>query len=104
VINTNAWASLCVPAGNPDVWPRPSSGLGGLRKMVRGRAEPFAARLFRKRAASAIVPLDRTVRQSTIQGMGFNRRKLEDQRREAAEKEAQTGARPMLRCLRMPSA
>jgi beta-phosphoglucomutase-like phosphatase (HAD superfamily) len=38
--------------------------------------------------ASAIVPLDRTVRQSTIQGMGFNRRKLEDQRREAAEKEA----------------
>jgi hypothetical protein len=28
------------------------------------------------------------VRQSTIQGMGFNRPKLEDQRREAAEKEA----------------
>jgi hypothetical protein len=36
--------------------------------------------------------------------MGFNRRKLEDQRREAAEKEARTGARPTLRCLRTVSA
>jgi hypothetical protein len=56
--------------------------------MVRGRAQPFTARLFRKRVAFCIVPLDRTARQSTIQGMGFNRRKMEDQRREAAEKEA----------------
>jgi hypothetical protein len=37
--------------------------------------------------------------------MGFNRRKMEDQRREAAEKEAANRrARPMLSCLRMPSA
>ena len=34
------------------------------------------------------VPLDKRVRQSTIQAMGFNRRKMEDQRRTAAEKEA----------------
>ena len=32
VININVWASLCVPAGNPDVWPRPSSGLGGFEE------------------------------------------------------------------------
>jgi hypothetical protein len=36
--------------------------------------------------------------------MGFNRRKLEDQRREAAERKRQTGARPMPKCWRMPSA
>jgi len=33
--------------------------------------------------------------QSTIQAMGFNRRKLEDQRREAAEKEAATDAQEL---------
>ena len=36
--------------------------------------------------------------------MGFNRRKMEDQRREAAEKEGRPVARPMLKCSRMPSA
>jgi len=37
--------------------------------------------------------------------MGFNRRKLEDQRREAAEKEAANRrARPMPKSLKMPSA
>jgi hypothetical protein len=36
--------------------------------------------------------------------MGFNRRKLEEQRREAAEKEAANRSGPTLRCLRMPSA
>ena len=40
--------------------------------MVRGRAQPFAARLLGKRSSYGAVPLDRTVRQSTIQGMGFN--------------------------------
>jgi hypothetical protein len=35
-------------------------------------------------------PLDRGVWQSTIGAMGFNRRKMEDQRCEAAEKEAAT--------------
>jgi hypothetical protein len=35
VININVWASLCVPAGNPDVLAQvPSSGLGGLRGML----------------------------------------------------------------------
>jgi hypothetical protein len=29
VININVWASVYVPAGNPNVWPR-TSGLGGL--------------------------------------------------------------------------
>jgi len=29
VINIDVWASLCAPAGNPDVWPRPS-GAGTL--------------------------------------------------------------------------
>jgi hypothetical protein len=33
-------------------------------------------------------PLDRLVQEPTIPGMSFNRLKLEDQRREAAEKEA----------------
>jgi hypothetical protein len=32
--------------------------------------------------------LDRTVRQPTIRRMGFNRRKMEDERRRLAEKEA----------------
>jgi hypothetical protein len=36
--------------------------------------------------------------------MGFNRRKMEDQRRQIAEKEATTGARPTPNCLKMPSA
>ena len=40
--------------------------------MVRGQAQPFAARLLGKRSSFGAVPLDRTVRQSTIQGMGFN--------------------------------
>jgi hypothetical protein len=35
-----------------------------------------------------LYPLDSGVRQSTIRGMGFNRRKMGDQRRDAAEKEA----------------
>jgi hypothetical protein len=38
--------------------------------------------------ASASFRLDRTLRQSSIGAMGFNRRKTEDQRRDAAEKEA----------------
>jgi hypothetical protein len=50
----------------------------------RGLAQPFAARLSAKRRGFCIVPLDRTVRQSTILGMGFNRRKLEDQSVKAA--------------------
>jgi hypothetical protein len=33
--------------------------------------------------------------------MGFNRRKMEDQRRDAAEKKPRPGARPMPKCLRM---
>jgi hypothetical protein len=37
--------------------------------------------------------------------MSFNKRKMEDQRRQAAEKEAAARrARPMLRCLRTPNA
>jgi len=43
-------------------------------------------------SAGALVMLDRGVRQSTIRGMGFNRRKMEDQRREAAAKEAARAA------------
>jgi len=69
-------------------WPRPSSGLGGFEGMVRGLAQPFASRLLGKRCGFCVVPLDRTVRQSSIGAMGFNRRKMEDQRRHAAEKEA----------------
>jgi hypothetical protein len=56
--------------------------------MVRGLAQPFAARLLGKRNGVCIVPLDRTVRQSSIGAMGLNRRKMENQRRQAAEKEA----------------
>jgi PAS domain S-box-containing protein len=41
--------------------------------MVRGLAQPFAARLFGKRADFCIVPLDRTARQLTIRGYGHNR-------------------------------
>jgi hypothetical protein len=36
--------------------------------------------------------------------MGFNRREQEDQRREAAEKRRQSGALPILRCLKMRNA
>jgi hypothetical protein len=37
--------------------------------------------------------------------MGFNRRKIEDQRRQVAEKEvAARGARPMPKCSRTPRA
>jgi hypothetical protein len=85
VIDINVWASLCVPAGNPDVWPRPSSGLGGLRKMVRGLAQPFAAHLLGKRGGISVVPLTGGCGNRPFGVMGFNRRKLEDQRREAAE-------------------
>src|SRR5437868_4392990 len=41
-------------------------GAGGLRGMVRGLAQPFAAHLIRQRTGFFIVPLDRRVRQSTI--------------------------------------
>ena len=68
--------------------PAPSSGLGGIEGMDRGLAQPFAARLLGKRGGFYIVPLDRTVWQSSIGAMGFNRRKMEDQRRTVAEKEA----------------
>jgi hypothetical protein len=55
--------------------------------MVRGLARPFAARLFRQQSGFSIVPLDRAVRQPTITPMGFNRRKMQDQRPQLAEKE-----------------
>ena len=44
----------------------PSSGLGGIEGMDRGLAQPFAARLLGKRGGFYIVPLDRTVWQSSI--------------------------------------
>jgi hypothetical protein len=42
----------------------------------------------RKRSDFLTVPLDRPARQSSMRAMGFNRRKMEDQRRQAAEKES----------------
>jgi hypothetical protein len=36
--------------------------------------------------------------------MGFNRRKMEDERRRAADKEAAGGVRPMRRSSRTPNA
>ena len=74
------------------MWPRPPWGWG----VLWGRPGPgavdyeaqFAGLPIRRSAYG--YPLDRGVRQSTIRGMGFNRRKMEDQRRGAAEKEATT--------------
>jgi hypothetical protein len=37
---------LGITSQGQGVWPRPSSGLGGFEGMVRGLAQPFAARLF----------------------------------------------------------
>jgi hypothetical protein len=58
--------------------------------MDRGLARPFAARLIRQQSGFCIVPVDGMVRQSNIshRDMGFNKRKMEDQRRQVAEKEA----------------
>ena len=53
--------------------------------MVRGLAQPFAARLFGKRSAVSVVPLTGGRGNRPLGVMGFNRRKLEDQRRDAAE-------------------
>jgi len=57
----------------------------------RPLARPFAthAYLGNKWAFPSFL-LDRTVRQPTIPKWAFNRRKMEDQRRQAAEKEAAT--------------
>jgi hypothetical protein len=54
-------------------------GAGGFGGMVRGLAQPFAARPFGKRGGLCIVPLD-----GSIEPRGFNRRKLEDQSVKAA--------------------
>ena len=64
-------------------------GWGGLETDGPGPGAAIrGARPFLKLAYT--FPLDRGVRQSTIEAMGFNRRKMEDQRRQAAEKEAAT--------------
>jgi hypothetical protein len=42
----------------------------------------------RRRSGTSVVPLDKPEGQSTIRAMGFNRRKIEDERRRAAEKVA----------------
>jgi hypothetical protein len=52
---------------------------GGLGGIDRSLAQLFAARLFLKLAYT--FPLDRGVQQSTIGAMGFNRRKLEAERK-----------------------
>jgi hypothetical protein len=57
------------------------------RRIGRWRSHSRRA-YWGKRGGFCIVPLDRTVRQSSIGAMGFNRRKMEDQRRQSAEKEA----------------
>jgi len=45
------------------------------------------------------------IKSELIEGMGFNRRKTEDRRRDAAEKEKpRPVVRPMHKCSRMPSA
>ena len=48
-------------------------------------------------------PVELVARFCDHPAMGFNRRKMEDERRQVAEKAAALGARPTLRCLRMPS-
>src|SRR6516165_3604576 len=53
--------------------------------MVRGLAQPLTARLLGKRGGISIVPLTGGCGNRPFGVMGFNRRKLEDQRREAAE-------------------
>jgi hypothetical protein len=45
---------------------------------------PWPRLLFGNEIDLCIVPLDTTARQSSIGAMGFNRRKMEDQRRQAA--------------------
>ena len=61
------------------------TGLGGFEMMDRGLAQPFAARLLGKRGGISVVPLTGGCGNRPFGVMGFNRRKLEDQRREAAE-------------------
>src|SRR6516162_2790730 len=53
--------------------------------IVRGLAQPLTARLLGKRGGISIVPLTGGCGNRPFGVMGFNRRKLEDQRREAAE-------------------
>ena len=53
--------------------------------MVRGLAQPLTARRLGKRGGISIVPLTGGCGNRPFGVMGFNRRKLEDQRREAAE-------------------
>jgi hypothetical protein len=53
--------------------------------MVRGLAQPFAARLLGKRGGISVVPLTGGCGNRPFGVMGFNRPKLKDQRRETAE-------------------
>jgi hypothetical protein len=53
--------------------------------MVRGLVQPFAAHLLGKRGGISVVPLTGDCGNRPFGVMGFNRRELEDQRREAAE-------------------
>jgi hypothetical protein len=63
--------------------------------MGRGLARPTSeaslpARLVENAIGFCIVPAHGTLWQPSHRAMGFNRRKMEDQRREVAEKEAAT--------------
>jgi hypothetical protein len=71
----------------------PTFGAGGLSMGSGPRARSALRQHCRpaycgNKHSTCIVPLDSLAQQSTIRAMGFNRRKLKDQRREAAEKEA----------------
>jgi hypothetical protein len=60
--------------------------------------------LPRFRVGQRISAVDLPSAEATIPAMGFNRRKMEDQRRDAAEKEAASRRVTMPKCLKMPSA
>jgi hypothetical protein len=82
--------------------------VGGLdRRSGAWRGGPCAslmARRFKKRRDFRIVPLDRTAQQSSIKASALTAASLRINAAKPLRRKRRTGARPKLRCLRMPSA